>query len=122
MRALIIQEEPGDMTHYSHMIVYDGKNVYVYPHYKGTSLRGYICEPASQFVKMNMILDGKDVREQERIVLNNPYWMEASVADERENPFTVASAIRCAAKAIEKMRSIDYPCQRCKGVERDCDR
>lgn len=103
MWAKIVQEEPGDMTHYSFMVVITPDlELYVYPHFMGASLKGYIHDSLSAFSATWVKLTGiEDVRAQADIIALDDYWMQSSTSDEEENPYTVASAIRCAWKAFD---------------------
>lgn len=103
MWAKIVQEEPGDMTHYSFMVVLvPDFELYVYPHFMGASLKGYMHDSLPAFFDMWKKLESvEDVRAQADIVAAEDYWMQSSTSDEEENPFTVASAIRCTEKAFD---------------------
>lgn len=103
MWAKIVQEEPGDMTHYSFMVVLTpGFELYVYPHFMGASLKGYIHDSLPAFFVMWKKLEGvEDVRVQADIIAVDDYWMQSTTSGDEENPFTVASAIRCAKRAFD---------------------
>ncbi len=99
--AKTVQEEPGDMTHYAFTIVMMPEaELYIYPHNEGATLKGYMHESIFAFCAIWKDLEDKSMREQSEAVPD--YWLELSSSDEDENPYTVASAIRCAKAAFKE--------------------
>jgi len=93
LKAFAIEEQPGDMTRYTHIITVDEYDVYVT---KDLGRFGAGCEISFRisdleaYVKNNMML--LNIKQQAN-------WAKELNAD--YNPWTLASAIRCAIKVLE---------------------
>lgn len=108
-----VDEQPADSldgTHYSHVVTVLPSEVMITGHPAHCGISGFIRMKKSELVEIMQSLDLVTTASQQARLLRG--WSKIMPADgmvplsaRRENAFTLASALRCAARLVELLES-----------------